>query len=135
MPAQRTTWSSSSCRPDGSRLAQEDPRRVDAREPQPVARALPGLDGHAALNGEHRREEQGDPEDARRGVAERRLVRADGEGQQDEHEDGEGDDLPEGDPGPGLNAEVLAGHQHRVMPHGWPPRRAPTRRAPPPAPR
>ena len=33
-----------------------------------------------------------------RGVAQRRLVRADGKGQQDEDEDGEGDDLPQGDP-------------------------------------
>ena len=45
------------------RLAEEDTGRVDAREPEPVARAFAGLDGDAALDSQHGREQQGDPED------------------------------------------------------------------------
>ena len=65
--------------PDRGRLAQEDPGRVDAREAKPVARALARLDGDAALNRQHRREQQRHPEDPRRGVAQRGLVGSDGE--------------------------------------------------------
>jgi heme ABC exporter ATP-binding subunit CcmA len=40
-----------------------------------------------------------------------------------EHEDeqGEGHHLVDADPGPRLHPEVLAGHEHRVTPHGPPP--------------
>ena len=106
---------------DGGRLAEEDPGRVDAREPKAVPGALARLDGHAALNRQHGGEEHGDPEDARCGVPQRGGVGPDGEGQEDEDEDGEGHDLPQGDPGPCFDPQVLAGHQKRVTPHATPP--------------
>ncbi len=130
MPAHRTNLEQQQLQPDRRRLAQEDAGRVDAREPESVAGALPRLDGHAALNRQHRREQERDPEDARCGVTERRLVWADGEGQQDEDEHGKGDDLPEGDAGARLNAEVFPGDQHSVMPHGWLPPRVRSRAGP-----
>ena len=48
-------------------------------------------------------------------------VGPDGKGQEDEDEDGERHDLPQGDPGPRLDPQVLAGHENCVMPHGTPP--------------
>ncbi len=126
MPAHRTTWRASELQPDRRRLAEEDPGRVDAREAQAVTGALARLDGDAALNRQHGREEQRHPEDPGGGVAQRRLVRADGKRQQHEDEDGEGDDLPQPHAGARLDPQVLARHQHGVMPHGWPPGRAPT---------
>ena len=107
---------------DRRRLAEEDAGRVDAREPQAVARALARLDGDAALNGQHGREEQRHPEDPRCGVTQRRLVRADGEREQHQHEDGERHHLPQADTRARLDAQVLARDEHGVMPHEMPPR-------------
>ena len=61
-------------------LAEKDPGRIDPRESEPVAGPFARLDGHAPLNGQHGGEEHGDPEDARRGMAERGRVGPDGEG-------------------------------------------------------
>ena len=97
----------------GGRLAEKDAGRVDPREPQPVSGPFTRLDGHAPLNGQHGGEQHGDPEDARRGVPQRGTVGADGEGDQDEHQHGEGDHLPQPDPRPCFDPEVLAGHQER----------------------
>jgi hypothetical protein len=120
---------------DGCGLAEEDPGGVDAREAKAVPGSLARLDGHAALNREHGREENGDPEDARCGGPEWGGVGPDGKSQEDQDQDGERHDLPQGDPGPCFDPQVLAGHENCVTPHATPPWCLAPRRNPPRAPR
>ena len=109
---------------DGRRLAEEEPGRVDPRQAQAVPGAVGRLDRDAALDGEDGAEEDGDPEEARARPGHDAAVGAEGEGEQHQGDDAEGRHLGERDARAGLDAEVLAGHQDGVTPHG-PPARSP----------
>ena len=61
-------------------------------------RAFARLDRHAALDRQHRREQEGHPEDPGAACRSDSLVGPDGEGQEHQNEKGKGDDLPQRDP-------------------------------------
>ena len=105
---------------DGDGLAQVEPGRVDARQAEAVSGAVGRLHRHAALDGQHRAEQDGDPEQARGALGHHLAVRAEGEGEEDQGHDPERGDLGQRHPGAPLDAEVLAGHEHGVTPHGPP---------------
>ena len=73
----------------GGRLAQEHPGRVDARQPETVPGPVGRLDRHAALDGQHRAEQHGHPEQAGGPLGHERPVGAEGEGEQDQGHDPE----------------------------------------------
>ena len=119
MPAHSTTWSTASCDGDGRRLAEEDPGRVDARQAQAVPGALAGLDGEAALGGEHGGEQHGQPEQPGRGrAAGRPAPGPSAKAKSTRARTANGHHLPQRDPGAQLDAQVLAGDQQGVTPHG-----------------
>ena len=66
---------------------------------------------------EQGREQHRHPEQAGRRPGQHVAVGVEGEGEQHEDEQGERHDLVDADPRPGLDPQVLAGHQHRVTPH------------------
>ena len=101
-------------------LAEEDPRRVQARQAQAVAGPVGGLDGEAALHGEQRAQQHRHPEQAGGGLGEQGAVLVEGEAEEQQHQDGVGGDLVGGDPGPQLDPQVLARHEGGVTPHGQP---------------
>ena len=110
-------------------LAQEDARRVEAGQAEGVAQPVGRLQREGPLDGEEPREQDGDPEQARRPLPQHAGGRVEGEGEQQQDQHREGGDLVHRHPGPGLDAQVLAGDEPGVAPdgrevrHGAPPAR------------
>ena len=94
--------STSSWRPDGGGLAHEDARRFEPRQPQDVDGAVDRLDGKAALHRQEARETHGQPEQAGSGLHQEGAVLVEGEAEQQQHHQGVGHHLVQGDLGVGL---------------------------------
>ena len=98
-----------------ARLAEEQRRAVQPGQAQPVPGSVLGLDRKGPPHGQQGAEEHGDPEQARRRAAEHPWLGVQREGEEQQHDQPEGQDLLGRDPRPGLDSKILARDEGRLL--------------------
>jgi hypothetical protein len=98
----------------GDGLAEEHRGLVDRRQQQSLQRTVFALVLIRATEREHGREQDGEPQQSRRGLLEKGSAGAQGEPERDQERCGEGEDRGQRIPAADLDAQILSGNRKRL---------------------